>query len=58
MFSELVTPPLTTVRQPLQAICEKTMALLEAKTLRKTWKSKDDRIYLVAPELILRGTSI
>ena len=60
MFSELVSPPLTTVRQPLQAICERTMEILEAK-LRAGADQADverGRTYLIQPELVIRETTI
>lgn len=60
MFSELVSPPLTTVRQPLQEICEKTMEIM----IRKLAAGKDHaevergQVHLIRPELIVRGTTI
>lgn len=60
MFSELVSPPLTTVRQPIQEICEKTMQILEAKFNAGGEQAKVEQgsIYLVQPELIVRKTTI
>lgn len=60
MFSELVSPPLTTVRQPLKAICEKTMEILEEKLRAGAGQASVERgrTYLIQPELVIRGTTI
>jgi DNA-binding LacI/PurR family transcriptional regulator len=60
MFSELVSPPLTTVRQPLQTICEKTMEILEEKLRAGADQAAVERgrTYLIQPELVIRGTTI
>lgn len=60
MFSELVSPPLTTVRQPLAAICEKTMEILEAKLRAGDDQAEVERgrTYLIQPELVVRGTTV
>jgi len=60
MFSELLSPPLTTVRQPIQEICEKTMQILEAKLNAGSEQAKVERgsVYLIQPELAVRKTTI
>jgi DNA-binding LacI/PurR family transcriptional regulator len=60
MFSELVSPPLTTVRQPLAAICEKTMEILEAKLAAGADQASVERgrTYLIQPELVIRETTL
>lgn len=60
MFSELVSPPLTTVRQPLQEICEKTMRILESKltTMGDHMQVEKGRVHLIQPELIVRDSAI
>lgn len=60
MFSELVSPPLTTVRQPIQEICEKTMQILEAKLNAGKDQSRVEQgnVYLIQPELVVRKTAI
>ena len=60
MYAELVSPPLTTVRQPLQAICEKTMDILEDKLRSGADQASVERgrTYLLQPELVIRGTTI
>ena len=60
MFSQLVSPPLTTVRQPLQAICEKTMEILEEKLRAGADQASVQRgeTYLIQPELVIRETTI
>jgi DNA-binding LacI/PurR family transcriptional regulator len=59
MFSELVSPPLTTVRQPLQTNCEKTMEILEEKLRAGADQAavESGRTYLNKPELVIRGTT-
>ncbi len=60
MFSALVSPPLTTVHQPIQEICEKTMQLLadaiEAGDGRA--HGEGDGVHLIAPHLVVRETTI
>lgn len=60
MFSELVSPPLTTVRQPIQEICEKTVEILEAKLNAGADQKKVEQgnVYLIQPELVVRKTAI
>jgi LacI family transcriptional regulator len=60
MFSQLVSPPLTTVRQPLEAICEKTMGILEEKLRAGADQAQVERgrAYLIQPELVIRETTI
>lgn len=59
MFSELLSPPLTTVRQPLQEICEKTMRIMESKmTSADHTQVERNQTHLIQPELIVRGTTI
>lgn len=60
MFSELVSPPLTTVRQPIQEICEKTVEILEAKLNagERQEEVERDSVYLISPELVIRKTAI
>lgn len=59
MFSELVSPPLTTVRQPVQEICEKTVEILEAKLNAEKNQSEVEKgnVYLIPPELVVRKTT-
>ena len=60
MFSELVSPPLTTVRQPVKKICEKTMELLDLR-IREAGdpqSAEHGSVYLIPPELIVRETTI
>jgi DNA-binding LacI/PurR family transcriptional regulator len=60
MFSELVSPPLTTVRQPLQAICEKAMEILEKKLASGADQAsvEQGKVYLIEPQLVIRETTI
>ncbi len=60
MFSELVMKPLTTVRQPLEEICEKTFGILE----KKISAGNQQRLVgqgarcLIEPELVIRSTTV
>lgn len=56
MFSELLSPPLTTVRQPIYEICEKSMQILEEKIQSGEYPA--ERVYLVPPELMIRETTV
>lgn len=59
MFSKLTSPSLTTVRQPIKEICEKTVELLESMLAEAvTLEEELNRIHLIQPELVLRATTI
>ncbi len=54
MFSALVSPPLTTVHQPLQEICEQTMQLLMDAM---EGAAEGEGVHLIAPHLVVRETT-
>lgn len=60
MFSKLVSPPLTTVRQPLEGICEMTMSIMERKIVDHENASEIEkgRMFMIPPELVIRETTI
>ena len=60
LYANLVTPPLTTVRQPLPEICRKAMQLMEQKLHAGEAQSEVARgqAYLIPPELIVRESSL
>ena len=59
-FSELVSPPLTTVRQPVPEICRRTMELMEVflRGSARQRAAEKEKVYLIRPELVIRGTTI
>ncbi len=60
MFSDLVSPPLTTVHHPLEEICQKTMEILERKIAAGDKQAEVDvgQTYRLRARLIVRGTTI
>lgn len=60
MISTLVTPQLTTVRQPVREICEKAMELMALKLADPSAQADIGRgcVYTVSPELIVRETTV
>ena len=60
MFSRLLSPKLTTVRQPLEEICGKAMEIMEQKINDAEHAQELGRgeMYLIEPELIVRETTI
>lgn len=60
MISTLVTPRLTTVRQPITEICEKTVELLERKLEDPAGQSEIERgsVFRIPPELVIRETTL
>ncbi|MBC8138066.1 MAG: LacI family DNA-binding transcriptional regulator [Fibrella sp.] len=62
-FASILEPPLTTVRQPLSAIGERSAELLIARILVGGSRSQEETavkpptIYLLSPELIVRGST-
>ena len=60
MFSDLVSPPLTTVQHPLQEICKKTMEILERKISagKEQEQVEKGEIYRIPCKLVVRGTTI
>ena len=60
MFSSLVYPPLTTVHQPISEICERTIALLLDIIAERPGGqgAPEDGVYLIAPHLVIRETTI
>ena len=60
MFSSLVYPPLTTVHQPIEEICERTIALLLDLIAEKpvAGDAPEGGVHLIAPHLVIRETTI
>lgn len=60
MFSQLVQKPLTTVKQPLDEICGKAMAILQKKIHAGNEQADVERgkTYYIKPEIIIRDTTI
>lgn len=56
LFTELAQKPISTVRQPLLKICERTIKLLD-RTIKKGEVEKQNNIILEKPELIIRSTT-
>ena len=57
MFAELAQKPISTVRQPLQGICERTMEILDSKIKNPKKSGKKGEIILEKPELVIRSTT-
>lgn len=58
VFAELTQQRITTVRQPLMQICQKTMEILERK-IKGTFTAENEELtYFIKPELIIRDTTI
>lgn len=60
MFSELVAKPLTTVRQPLESICQQSMDILEERISQGATRRNDQsgQVYYMKPSLVIRSTTI
>jgi DNA-binding LacI/PurR family transcriptional regulator len=57
MFAELAQKPISTVRQPLQRICERTLEMLDKKIKKQKGAEESGKIILEKPELIIRSTT-
>ena len=57
MFSALISPPLTTVHQPIREICETTIRLL-MEIMEGDGPAGGDGICLIPPHLVIRETTI
>lgn len=57
MFSRLLSPRLTTVHQPLEEICRKSMEIMERRITGENGAGQDE-MYMIEPELIFRETTI